>query len=123
MNPMAHIDPPDEPPVSWQVRDLGRRFSLLEARMTANEQRMGGEIEVNIRRDELINGEFGLINAMKANTDAIRANTDAIDRDRQRAAAREQDRATFLRRTAVGLAVSLIIVLASAIASGTIHVG
>jgi hypothetical protein len=59
---------------------------------------------------------------MRANTAAIAANTAAIARRDEKDATRDADRATFLRRTAVGLVVSLILIFAGALGSGAIHI-
>ena len=94
---MTQTDPPDEPPPLWRLRDLERRVE-------ANELRIGEEIKVNIRNDQLLNGEFGLVSAMKANTAAIAANTAAIEKDRE-------DRARFLR----GVSWALMLAVAAAV--------
>lgn len=121
---MTHADPPDEPPETWWRRDIERRLE-------ANEKRMGAEIEANIHRDALITGEFGLVAAVKANTIAIKENTDALAADRvaavkaREAAAEKQEamrveRAQFMRRTALSLAISLLLIVATVLITGAL---
>lgn len=124
MNPMAHADPPDEPPASWRLKDLERR-------MEATEQRVGAEMLVNARNDELLNGEFGLIAAVKANTIATKANTDALAAARDRAArereeaamaekAKRDERGQWLWRTAIGLVISVVLIVATVLITGAL---
>lgn len=124
MNPMAHADPPDEPPPMWRLRDL-------EKRVAATEKQVGAEMLVNARNDELLNGEFGLIAAVKANTSATKANTDALAAARDRAArereeaamaekAKRDERGQWLWRTAIGLVVSVFLIVATVLITGAL---
>jgi hypothetical protein len=124
MNPSSQVDPPDEPPAAWRLRDLERR-------MEATEQRVGAEMLVNARNDELLNGEFGLIAAVKANTLATKANTDALAavrdvaaKEREEVAVAEkkkrQERTQWLWRTAIGLAISVFLIYATVVISGAL---
>jgi hypothetical protein len=132
MNPMPHTDPPDEPPEAWWRRDVERRLIAAEQLAEANEKAIGAEIKVNIRRDELINGPFGLIKTLEANTEAIAKNTKAIEDDREKAieerekdvAERERartERAQFYRRTALSLVISLFLIVATVLLTGLLQ--
>ena len=121
---MTQTDPPDQPPESWWRRDIERRLE-------ATEQRVGAEMLVNARNDELLTGEFGLVAAVKANTIAIKENTDALAADRKAAVderdriarvekEKREERARWLWRTAAGLLVSLVLIVATVLITGAL---
>lgn len=132
VNPRQHVDPPDDPPdddraIPWRLRDV-------EKRLSANEKRVGSEMEIRIQMQEQISGERGLFAAIEDLTEAIKqtgkdnvAATEKISaelaKDRKRATDAAEERATFLRRTAAGLCCSLLVILIGSIASGALHIG
>lgn len=110
MNPVAHTDPPGEPPddraLPWRMKDLERR-------MSAEEERTGREMAVRIQMSELLTGELGVIKAIESNSEAIRDLAGELAKDRE-------DRARFLRQCAWAVVIGLALAAVAAVFSGAI---